>query len=344
MLTKWFYPAFVIDVGAFFSPLAMSSQPAALLALLGLHGMASALLALALLPMLPKNYRQQKIAALALLFLLGFMAPAVGPIVVASMLRLTFPKNGEETRTSQTIEIPEFDPGAKDVERAAQGAVRSRLGKHVPEALRLQSLLTLQAVPNAVANPILEGLLADDTDDIRLVAFGMLNAKEKDLSARIQRERERLDEASNELQRYQATRNLADLHWELIYACLAQGELRQYILETAWSYVERARQFPQAANDAPLAMLAGRILMMRGRLAEAQSAFELSFVLGQPTASVLPYLAELAYLRRDHASVRSLMNALSSLQLAPRVRALVDFWTGHSSPRTFLDRRILPHL
>lgn len=344
MLAKWFYPALVTDVGAFFSPLAMSTQPAALLALLGLHCMASALLALALLPLLPKNYRQQKIFAMLMLFMLAFMAPAVGPIVVASMLRLSFPEKGEETRVSQTIELPEFDPRAKEVERAAQGAVRSRLGKQVPEALRLQSLLTLQAVPNPVANPILEALLADDTDDIRLVAFGMLDAKEKDLSTRIQRERQRLDEARNDLQRYQATRNLADLHWELIYACLAQGELRQHILETAWSCVERARQFPQAAGDAPLAMLAGRIQMALGRLPEAKAAFELSLQLGQPPASVLPYLAELAYLQRDHARVRRLMQALASHQLAPRVRALVDFWAGHSSPRTFLDRHILPHL
>ncbi|NWG30619.1 MAG: hypothetical protein HXY29_03885 [Rhodocyclaceae bacterium] len=344
MQAHWFYPALVTDIGAFFSPLAMSPQPAALWALLGMHGLASALLALSLLPVLPKHYRQQKTFALLLLFALAFMAPVLGPLAVALMLRLSFPKGGRRKSEPQTIALPEFDPRAKDIGRTAQGAIRSRLGRHVPEQLRLQSLLTLQAVPNPVANPILEGLLSDDTDDIRLVAFGMLDAKEKALSQLIQRERARLDAAASDRQRYEALRNLAELHWEMIYACLVQGELRQYMLETAWSYVQQARQYPEAAQDAPLALLAGRIQMALGHPAEAQAAFERSLQLGQPPASVLPYLAELAYLRHDHAEVRRRMEALSAYQLAPRVRALVELWTGRRSARTFRDRRMLPHL
>lgn len=339
-----FYLALVTDVGAFFSLLALSTQPAALPALLGLHGLASALLALSLFPVLPNNYRQQKIWALLLLFALAFMAPVVGPIAVALMLRLSFPKDDRDKRPPRTIGLPEFDPRAKDVTRAARGTIRSRLGKHVPEPLRLQSLLTLQAVPNPVANPILEALLADDADDIRLVAFGMLDAKEKSLSQQIQRERAQLEAASSDKQHYRALRNLADLHWELIYARLVQGELRLHILETAWSYVERAKEYPEAVQDAPLALLEGRIHMALGRPAEAQAAFERSLRLGQPAASVLPYLAELAFLRRDHAEVRRLMQELSSHQLAPRVRSLADLWTGRHSTLAIRDWRVLPHL
>lgn len=344
MQAHWFYPALVTDVGAFFSPLALSTQPAALPALLGLHGLASAMLALSLFPVLPKHYRRQKVGALLLLFALAFMAPVIGPIAVALMLRLSFPKDDRGKRPPQTIGLPEFDPRAKDVTRAAQGAIRSRLARHVPEPLRLQSLLTLQAVPNPVANPILEALLSDDADDIRLVAFGMLDAKEKALSQLIQRSRAQLDSATDERQRYRALRNLADLHWELIYARLVQGELRLHILETAWSYLQRAKEYPEAAEDAPLALLEGRILMAMERPAEAQAALERSLQLGQPAASVLPYLAELAFLRRDHASVRRLMQELSFHQLAPRVRNLVDLWTGRHSSQAFRDRRVLPHL
>lgn len=344
MQAHWFYPALITDVGAFFSPLAMSTQSAALFALLGLHSLASALLALSLLPVLPKHYRRQKIGALLLLFALAFMAPVVGPIAVALMLRLSFPKDDEERRAPRTIGLPEFDPRAQDVARAAQGAIRSRLAKHVPEPLRLQSLLTLQAVPNPVANPILEALLSDDADDIRLVAFGMLDAKEKALSQRIQHSRAQLDAAHDEKQRYRALRNLADLHWELIYACLVQGELRWHILETAWSYLQRAKEHPEAEQDAPLALLEGRILMALQRPVEAQTAFECSLRLGHPATSVLPYLAELAFLRRDHAEVRRLMSVLSRHRLAPKVSALVDLWTGRHSAQVFRDWRVLPHL
>lgn len=346
MQTHWLYTALLADLAAFLSPLALSTSTAALLALLGMHGLFSVAVAISLFPALPKRYRQQQTGALLLLFVLAFMAPAIGPLAAVLMLRLSLLRREESGAQwkPQTVGLPEFDAPSKQVERAAQGAIRSRLARHVPEHLRIQSLLTLQAVPNPVANPILEELLSDDTDDIRLLAFGMLDAKEKTLSQLIQGERARLEAAADDSQRYECLRRLAELHWELVYASLAQGELRQYMLEMAWSYIEQARRYPAAAQDAPLAMLAGRVLMALGREKEAETAFDQSLRLGQPPASVLPYLAELAYRCHDHDRVRSLMQQLAPYQLAPRVRALVQLWTGRDSALAFRDRRLMPHL
>lgn len=344
MQTHWFYPALLTEIGAFLSPLARSTEPAALLGLLVVHGMAATMLAISLYPLLPENYRRPRIGALLLLFALAFMAPVAGPLALALMLRMSFPKESKEKTAPVTIGLPEFDARLKHLERSAQGAIRSRLAKHVPEPLRLQSLLSLQIVPPRVANRILDELLADAADDIRLVAFGMLDAKEKALSQLIQRERTHLDSARSDRQRYLAARNLAELNWELVYTHLVQGELRHYILETAWSYVRQAQQYPEADQDASLALLSGRILMGLDLPDQAQAAFERSLQLGQPPASVLPYLAELAYLRHDLAEVRRLMHALTPHQLSPRVRTIVDLWTGHCSPSVFRDQHLLPHL
>ena len=346
MHASWFYISLITDAGIFFSPAVMSPRLADMFIVLGTHSIAAALLAAAMFPAMPAQYRRQKVGTIALLFVLSFMAPVIGPIFVILLVRVGLGglSAKELLPLPQTINLPEFDLRSKGVDRTAQGAIRSRLAKHVPEKMRMQSLLTLQAVPNSVANPILEGLLSDDTDDIRLIAFGMLDAKEKALSQLIQRERTQLDAASGESERYESLRNLAELHWELIYASLAQGELRQHMLEMALAYARKAANCSAAAEDAPLALLTGRILMALGHQDEARVAFEHSRKNGQPGASVLPYLAELAFRRQDYAEVSRLMHALSAQQSTPRVRALVDIWTGRDSSKVFHDRRFLPHL
>lgn len=344
MQTHWFYSALAADAVAFLSPLAMATDPMAFWSLLGIHGIASVVLSLSLFPILPATYRRQKAGALLLLFALAFMAPVVGPVAAAVMLRLNSQRRAKERSRPRLLSLPEFDVRTADPVRASRGAIRSRLNKLAPESLRLQSLLALQQVPDPISNPILEELLSDEADDVRLVAFGMLDTKEKKLFAMVQQERDRLDAAASEQQRYIGLRNLAELHWELIYAGLAQGDLRRYLLDTAWEYVQKALQCQEAGEDAALALLAGRILFAMGRPAAAEEAFVRSLRLGQPPASVLPYLAELAYLRRDYAEVRRLMGELRHAQLAPRLRALVDFWTGHPSLHTIHDLRLLPHL
>lgn len=346
MQPHWFYTALVTDIGVFVSALMFSNSTAAFFSLLLLHSLACAMMAAVLFPALPGHYRSQRSATLALLFALGFMAPIVGPLGVVLLVRWNLAGRGSGTQEQplQILTPPEFDLRSKEVDRTAQSAIRARLARHVPEQLRMQSLLTLQAVPQPVANPILVDLLSDESDDIRLVAFGMLDAKEKALSKLIQGEQEKLASAQTDGQRYACLRNLADLHWELVYASLAQKELRQHMLETALSYVRQARQFPEADHDAQLTRLEGRILMAMGSFPEAQAALQRSLTLGQPKTSVVPYLAELAYLMGDYVRVRQLLQELSDQQVKPAMRILIDLWTGRDTTKVFRDRRILPHL
>jgi len=346
MQPQWFYTALATDIVAFLSPLARSGGTAAFMALLLLHITSCALMAAFLFPALPTHYRTRKTATIALLFALGFMAPIFGPLGVVLLVRLNLAghQSGLRPQPLQTLDLPEFDLRSKESARAAQNAIRSRLARHVPEPLRLQSLLTLQAVPQTVANPILVDLLADEIDDIRLVAFGMLDAKEKNLSQHIQAEQKKLANAATAGQRYASLCNLAALHWELVYLSLAQKELRQHMLETAFSYVQQARQFPESSQDAQLTKLEGRILMALGHHRQARAMFERSLELGQPKTAVLPYLAELAYLAGDYGQVRKLLGKLSGHHVKPAIRMLIDLWSGRDTTRVFRDRRILPHL
>jgi tetratricopeptide (TPR) repeat protein len=207
----------------------------------------------------------------------------------------------------------------------------------------MQALLTLQAVPGRVANPILENLLGDETDDVRLLAFGMLDSAEKKISVQIQHERELLDTESTTEQRFDCLRHLAELHWELIYASLAQGELRRHILSQARTYLASALALGVAPSPG-LLFLQGRILLAQGEIEPAQAAIEQALALGLSRISALPYLAEIAYRRRQFSVVQDCMRQLTQFNIAPRPRAIADLWTGRDKMSNLSDFNHLPHL
>ena len=364
----WAWGAIFADLGLFVSSLPLGHSVMAFSAVWTLHALSCAILAVATYLLLPLRYRQPRLVVWSLLFCFAFIAPVVGAIGVLLIAQTTLRRDTVKPlmATPLSVALPEYDVRSEESKRAGQGAIRMRLATNVPEHVRMKSLLTLQAVPQRVANPILEELLGDETDDVRLVAFGMLDAEEKDLTRHIHHERENLERPLTGEQRHSCLRRLAELHWELIYASLAQGELRKYMLSEARRFADAA----VACADKPdggLHFLRGRILLAQSEYDEAVMAIGNAVSSGLSEVSALPYLAEIAFQKRRFGYVHGIMERLSELELSGRTRAVVTLWTGHVdagvydhlSPRTqaivdiwtgrdsvynFCDHRILHHI
>jgi hypothetical protein len=341
----WAWGAVLADLGIFFSPLVFSSGLSAFALVLTVHVVACAIVTSSCYFLMPRQFRLPRKMVWLCLFNFAFVAPVLGAIGMLLMTRVTLRRAEEKLLLAVPVSVPmpEYDVQGKDVTRNGQGSIRSRLGQNVPANVRMQSLLTLQAVPTRVSNPILEELLGDSTDDVRLVAFGMLDAEEKKLSVHIHRERELLARELTPEQRYTCLRHLAELHWELIYASLAQGELRNHILGQARDYLEKALAVGAQLNSG-IWFLKGRILLAHGEVDDAERALQQAVTMGQPKISVLPYLAEIAFRRREFALVKTYMQDLVYLNAASRTRAIADFWTGAHNVSNFSDRRFLPHI
>ena len=325
--------------------LILARDLSAFLTVLTAHVLVSAVVASISLWLLPERFKRPRAVNWLLMFVFAFVTPVIGAITLLLITLIALRRQSEKLpfATPVAVELPEFDVQARDEARSAQGAIRSRLGVGVPAAIRMQSLLTLQVIPNRVSNPILEELLGDETDDVRLVAFGMLDAEEKKISVHIQRERATLARELTSEQRYACLRHLAELHWELTYAVLAQGELRKHILGQARTYLDQALAVGVAPRPG-LIFLKGRILLAQGLMAQAEDSLKQSVVMGQPQISALPYLAEIAFERRDFGLVRQYLQRLAELNVVSKTRAIADLWAGLDNVSNFSDWRHLPHI
>ena len=323
--------ALAFELSALYAALDFENGTMQLLLFFGAHAIASALLALFALPAMPPQYRQPRATVLTFLFSFSFFIPLIGLLgaMLAVFFALLKPRLAKSTPFS-SVKQPEFVLTVGDAEpQFRKSGLRSvLLDQSTPTHVRLKSLLTLQNMPARTAGPMLRKLLADPADDIRLVAYGMLDMQEKRINARTQEELQKLELATDSDARSNCLRHLAELHWELVYTGLVQGDVRAHALGTALRYVEQGLAL--ASHDPGLWYLKARLLQASGRLEEATRDFSIAVSCGLPEGRALPYIAELAFARRDFAAVRDVMELIAHSHVSPLMAPLIRFWRGES--------------
>lgn len=201
------------------------------------------------------------------------------------------------------------------------------LSPRVPDHVRMKALLSLQDMPTRHTSGLLRDSLGDTLDDLRLLAYGMLEQREKALASQLQLQLERYQEAiarHDEVRQASVARNLAEIYWEMIYQNLALGDMRDYAAEQALYYLNDALRLQ--VRDAGLWVLNGRLKLIQGDHIGAQGAFMAAIAMGFPRARAQPYLAELAFLQHDYPKTRQLIADLQKETRMPQLQQIMRFW------------------
>jgi polysaccharide biosynthesis protein PelE len=321
-----------------------------LLAYFALHAVASALVTAIAWLLLPSKLRTPRWAVLALLFSFDFFIPVLGVVsmVVVIQLATRFPSAVLTERYTE-INEPKFDSNEK--EKREQSDVRAGYARRILRDptqtvdTKLRVLIALQNMRPKVTIPLLQGLLADPSEDIRLLAYSMMDAWEKDITVRLQQTQARMPDAPGDETRAVASgasestfmrihqvnvhRKLAELYWEQVDTGLARGDLRTFALKQAKAQCEAA--LPLDGRVAGVWLLYSRILIELKNNEAAYRALLLARKAGMPDAQVLPHLARIAFDARRYDEVQKCMKRLSRAQHLPHsMRQVVRYWTGHA--------------
>lgn len=307
------------------------SAPMQLSGFVILHAAASVVAAYLVLLVLPKHYRQPKLAVLGLFFLLAFFVPILAFItIIAIVITARFFSKAVIYYPFIKVELPEFTLGSAGVRNSlGEGAIRTRLNTpSLSTEVRMKALLSAHAMSARYSVPILKELLGDEADDLRLLAYGMLDNREKTLNALIHDLLIKLENCPEPklCQLYQ--KQLAELYWAFVYEYLAEGDMLTYMLTQAEHYTRAALQ---ANPDGDLWVLLAQILIKQQKHQEAETAFNQAISLGMPVTRIRPYLAELAYQRHDYTAVREHLKLIPFNNQIPQIANIQRFWLGTSS-------------
>ena len=305
-----------------------------LLGFLAVHGIASVCLSAFVAAGLPAHLRKPVPPVIVLLFGFSFFIPVLGLIgqIAALLVAKYLPRIVPELPYDELPPVEfEFPPREmRERTKYSPGGLTARLkDTGTPKDLRFKSLLALSGMPPRIANPLLQDMLGDPADEIRLVAYGMLDDQEKNINQHIHTELEKLKDANlPDDQRVIGLRRLSELYWELVYAGLVHGDVRAHAIEQTDRYLDEAMRI--APEDAGLWFLKGKMLLTR-RDPAAEAAFHRAVANGLEESRVLAFLGQIAFNRRDFVEVRRIFSALSEGQYAPRLKPAVQYWSRRAA-------------
>lgn len=322
-----------------------------LLMCFALDAIAAVPLAFGTVTLLPERYRQWRRPQFAFLWLLLAVVPLLGLLCAPLAIALgTSLRHRERNLPIEHVDEPQFAAGSVGTVSYGRGArLKAELqNADAPTSFRMTALLAMQSMPVRTVSPLLQDMLADPLDDIRLLAYGILDNREKQLTQRILAERAKLDartgdkadgkrdgKADNKAdnkraaplsaaERGEINKALAELYGELIYENLVTGDVYRNAADQADAYARAA--LDDLPDDAALWRLRGRLALGNGELDAAETMLGRAIEFGFPRERMLPYLAEAAYLRGDYARVRALLAESTQYATLPTLRPVLEYW------------------
>jgi len=298
-----------------------------------LHVLSSYFFAQAFWQLLPRRYKLPPRRSLVFLFLILLILPVFGVLGISWSVTSALKRpRSRSTRDIQAIILPEL-PFSPPVIFAtppySEGALRQIVYFAERPLKRLKAVMATRYMPAREAMTVWSKASRDPVDDVRLLAYAMMDENEKTLTERILALTEALTDVPAHMQSaYHKT--IAALCWELGYHNLVQGTLRAHWLKTARHHLELVVS-PSVSADAGSAdadswLLYGRILLDSGELAPAKAAFAYARAGGIDEQKILPWLAEIAFEERKFDEVKRYLSSLRHSGEKGRGLAQIKAW------------------
>ncbi len=303
---------------------------ATMVSFLGAHAVASAFGSVAVAMLFPPSLRQPRRFLWFLLFGLNFFIPLLGLLssLVGAVAGTLFPRLFKRDYFRR-VSSPEYTPDRPyDMSRMRGGAARARLRDlSLDPAHRVAALMAIASTTTPATGPLLREMLADPVDDLRLLAYGLLDRREKAISERLIRERAALADITDPIEQRATAARVAQLFWELVFQDLVQGDMANYALDQARRHALLAIEGRGAgAATASAWLLLAKIGLRLRETRGIEDALATAQSLGLPRRTVVPYLAELRFLEGRYADIPALMYDLPQQQSSGTLALVQQYW------------------
>lgn len=307
MSRQWWLLALLLEAASFASLWLSTPAWLALLGYFLLHAAATPILARACWHQLPRRYRLPVRDSMRFLHGMLLLMPLVGAVGLlwglVGALRLPRSRRQLNVRLVGVPELPFQPPQVFPTPPYSSGALHQILRFSDKPLKRLKAVMATRHMPVRDAVPVWQIALKDRVDDVRLLAYAMLDGREKQLTERIQELTAELDDMPP-ARRGELHRQLAGYCWELVYNGLVQGAVRAHWLQAARQHVDAALQQHSSVD---LCVLAVRIAFEQQDEAAAAAALQRAEQSGVAPSVLACWQAELAFRQRRFCDIGALL-------------------------------------
>ena len=317
-------------------------NPVDALAYIAVHGAVSVMLSIALYDHLPARRSTKDLGPILYLGVINFVMPVVGItcVILGYVIARRIPLSKTEL-PYETVDEPVFAMHRnREGVGFCGGQVRAQLmSPATPLKLKMSALVSIQDTPARISKDLLRTLMADPADDIRLLAYGILDRKEKLVTQQILELQGELSHAIQEGHWWRLHAELAELYWELIYQGLVQGDLRLLFLDQVRHHAAQALQI---RDDPGLWFLMVRLELHAGSSEAADNAIRQAARGGFARVRLLPYIAEICFLQKRFDDLPAVLLELAVNGGPATMAPVMDYWL--STTRIVRERDAAPML
>ncbi|MET0387081.1 MAG: hypothetical protein ABW321_14030, partial [Polyangiales bacterium] len=270
-------------------------------------------------------------ATCAVACVLVLTLPVLGAVGVWLIVVPAF-RNRRAAPVDDVIEVQMPSLSHDDIEKASRPAaapLEVTLRSGGAASRRVASVMQLRRMDAQRAVPLLRVALCDPNEDVRLLAYALLERREKDVRADIDRLLAELAQIATDetttVKRAGVLRRLSELHWELVHGSFVSGEIEAHTLKDA---VRHGHASLLLVPDGSLALLLARIRLRSAHARSAVRYLRAAEQLGVATQVLAPLYAEVAFMLRRFDVIEPLLAHAGATTARPRLDAVAQFWTG----------------
>lgn len=296
-----------------------------------IHTVACLLFAPAWVALLPAPYRQRVPQAMGFAFAVALALPVLGMagllLCLAPALLLPNPAGRAMVwKHPRPLSLPHGPADAGERARPSWAAGLAGSLQHSPDPKRrAEAVISTLSLDDRLAVPLLRRALKDPEDEVRLLAYALLNRKDKSIEERTRKRLALLDQALPE-QAFLLHKALAHDYWEF-------AQLAPPLSSTQLSLCARAREQVLSALqmrpvDGGLHFLLGRILLAERWLDAASDAFDGAEKCGVDPRQIAPQRAAIAFHAGRYTEIRHRLREAGAARSQPGFGRVAAYWEG----------------
>jgi hypothetical protein len=321
-------------------------------------------------------HKNNQIAIFLFTFLFNISVPFLGYFFTLWIFwYMVNVKYEEKILDTNILDLDEFQESFLEVERLfGEGSMINIMNNdYIPKSKKLKALSTLAAANSPMSLHVVKQTLSSKDDEIRMFGYAIINKAETAINSSINKnlaiisEEVAKGEQKDEERIASASKELAQLYWEMVYAELAHESLKVNFLNSVIAYLEVAKEYyiPQLdaiiekikkyeiedkeLNEieeirkerehleeayitcAGLFSLMGRVYMHRGQYEEAKAELTVAKeLLSERSTFLVPYLAELYFITQKYNIVHSLLENTQGLKYSAKLYPVIKQWEDAS--------------
>jgi len=293
------------------------------------HFVISLLVAVVASYFLKKKFIDNRFKLLAFFLVFNISLPLVGYIMTIWIIYyLLHIKYEEQLSSVNFLNMIEFENEFPKINRvfgeSAMGRLLSDDSLSASASLKMKALVSLSDNASKSDVALIKSSLSDRNDEVRLYSFAVIDGLERDINGQIHDKLQQFSNAKDDDIRAKRAEELAFLYWDLIYFELADSDLKKFIIKEVEKYAMITIDYDH--NHEKINVLLGKAYLMNRDVDRAEYYFKIAIEHGTNVDFIIPYLAEIFFIKREFSKVRELLGNAKSLKINSMLYPVVAQW------------------